>query len=117
MDTVTTSSSDGDGISKDELNRRILSSTEADKFKKLFMGDWADDYPSQSEADLAFCGYLAFFGASDEQIIASWQKSKLWRDKSSRLDYQSSTLSQARKSVDTKYDVDISAFLDMAIVS
>ena len=112
--TVTTSSADGEGISKDELNRRILSSTVSDKFKKLFIGDWADDYPSQSEADLAFCSYLAFFGASDEQIIASWQKSKLWRDKSSRLDYQSSTLSQSRQSVSTTYDVDISAFLDMA---
>ena len=35
-----------------------------DHFAKLWAGDWTG-YPSQSEADLALCGLLAFYVGND----------------------------------------------------
>ena len=45
-----------------------------DKFKRLWEGNTAG-YPSQSEADLALCNYLAFWTGGDEQ-----QMDRLFRD-------------------------------------
>ena len=51
------------------------------KFRKLWYGD-ITGYQSQSEADLAFCGYLAFWLEKDhERMDRVFRKSKLMRPK------------------------------------
>lgn len=51
-------------------------------FTKLYSGDWEDLYPSQSEADLALVGSLAFWsGGDEEQIDRLFRNSGLYRDK------------------------------------
>lgn len=52
------------------------------KFTKLWSGCWHDDYPSQSEADLAFCCQLAYWAGGDAvQIDRLFRQSGLFRDK------------------------------------
>ena len=51
-------------------------------FQKLWLGKWEDNYPSQSEADLALCGLLAYWTGNDkEQIDRLFRSSGLMRDK------------------------------------
>lgn len=60
----------------------IAQSKDADKFNKLFNGEWEKSYGSQSEADLALCGKLAFWTARDPVLIDSiFRQSKLFREK------------------------------------
>lgn len=49
-------------------------------FQKLYVGDW-DSYPSQSEADLAFCSILATRTHDANQIDAIFRQSGLMREK------------------------------------
>ena len=52
------------------------------KFKKLFNGQWRDDYSTQSEADLALCNKLAFWTARDTVLMDTiFRQSKLYRAK------------------------------------
>jgi putative DNA primase/helicase len=52
-----------------------------DKFRRLFGGD-TSGYPSQSEADLALCGIVAYWSAGQASLIdAAFRRSKLFRDK------------------------------------
>ena len=52
-----------------------------EKLKRLFEGDFSD-YPSQSEADLAFCSHLSkIFGPDRDRINNIFKKSGLYRPK------------------------------------
>lgn len=52
------------------------------RFSRLYEGDWDDRYPSQSEADLAFCGMLAFWTKKNEGMMDSiFRSSGLIREK------------------------------------
>ena len=51
-------------LSDHELIEKILNSANGDKFASLYGGDFSD-YPSQSEADMAFCSILAFWCCGD----------------------------------------------------
>jgi putative DNA primase/helicase len=52
------------------------------KAKKLFEGDWKDDYGSQSDADLALCRYLAdVVDGDEEKLNVLFKQSKLFRPK------------------------------------
>ena len=65
----------------DEIISRALNSKYGDKFRRLWEGDYSE-YPSQSEADLALCRALSYFGAKDaSQMDALFRKSKLFRPK------------------------------------
>lgn len=65
-----------------------------EKFNKLFGGDWAGDYGSQSEADAALCAMIAFrTGPDPESIDAVFRDSALYRDKWERDDYRDATIS------------------------
>jgi hypothetical protein len=65
----------------DEIINRALNSKYGDKFRRLWEGDHSE-YPSQSEADLALCKALAYFGAKDaSQMDALFRTSKLFRPK------------------------------------
>lgn len=60
----------------------IAKSKDADKFQKLFSGSWEGDYPSQSEADLALSGKLAFWTGKDLSLMDSlFRQSGLFRPK------------------------------------
>lgn len=51
-------------------------------FQLLYSGAWEGLYPSQSEADLAFCNQLAFWTQKDEaQMDRIFRSSGLYRDK------------------------------------
>jgi hypothetical protein len=52
-------------------------------------------YPSASEADLAFCAYLAFWTQDIEQIDRLYRRSGLMREKWGREDYRERTIQLA----------------------
>lgn len=74
---------------KNEANkfrRSVIKKAEKSKdgadFTKLRAGNWQADYPSQSEADLAFCGKLAFWTGKDAALMdALFRESGLMRPK------------------------------------
>ena len=63
-----------------EVTSTILLSPRYMEFRKLWMGDIAG-YPSQSEADMAFCGILAQFSSDFDQIDRIFRRSGLIREK------------------------------------
>ena len=66
------------------------------KFTKLWRGDWQNDYPSQSEADLALSSLLAFYcGPQPDLIDAFFRQSGLMRDKWERGDYRERIIDKA----------------------
>lgn len=68
-------------LSEHELIEKMLNSHNSDKFAKLYSGDFSD-YPSQSEADMAFCSMLAFWCNGDTSLMDSiYRSSGLMRDK------------------------------------
>lgn len=68
-------------LMEQELIEKMLNSQNGDKFAKLYSGDYSD-YPSQSEADMAFCSILAFWCNGDTGLMDSiYRTSGLMRDK------------------------------------
>ncbi len=64
-----------------EILERAFMSKSGEKFRKLYNGDFSD-YPSQSEADFAFCNMLAFWcGRDTEKMDNIFRQSGLMRDK------------------------------------
>jgi len=81
---------------------KALAATHGKKVSLLFAGRWEEvtdqkgaAYPSQNEADLAFCRYLALAAASAEEIDAAMRVSGLYRDKWEREDYRTATIEKA----------------------
>ena len=71
----------------------IRNTKQAHKFDRLYNGFWADEYSSQSEADIAFCRILAFYSENNEEQIARiWYNSGLYRQKLDRRDYRERTI-------------------------
>ncbi|MDD5599503.1 MAG: hypothetical protein PHV82_16265, partial [Victivallaceae bacterium] len=67
---------------KDSLFKRIKKSNDNEQFFTLYEGKWQELYPSQSEADLAFCNKLAFWTGKDPEFMESlFRKSGLMRTK------------------------------------
>lgn len=71
-----------------------------DKFNKLWAGDWqALGYPSQSEADEALIGMLAFWcGPNADRIERLFRNSGLYRNKWDRQDYRDRTIDRVLQS-------------------
>lgn len=61
---------------------------------ELYDGNWRG-YPSQSEADLALCSYLAMFTDDQKQVDRIFRTSGLMRPKWDRTDYSTKTLGRA----------------------
>ncbi len=79
-----------------EIIEKAEKSTNGDKFKRLFEGDWKSDYPSQSEADQGFCVILAFWTNKNKiQIDRIFRQSGLYRKKWDRPDYRETTIDNA----------------------
>src|SRR5262249_10560987 len=65
-----------------DLLERAVRAYSGDAFRSLWNGDWRLYYPSQSEADLAFCSMLAFWTGRDAcRMDALFRRSSLMRDK------------------------------------
>lgn len=69
-------------LSDEELLNRALNADNGEKFRRLFDRGDTSDYPSQSEADLALCGLLAFWTGGDRtRMDQLFRRSGLYRDK------------------------------------
>jgi hypothetical protein len=80
-ETINNSNNLKSPIMDDEYIVKLASSARnGDKFRKLDAGD-ISDYPSHSEADLAYCGILAFYTQNKEQIDRIYRTSKLYTKK------------------------------------
>jgi hypothetical protein len=73
---------------------KALGAKNGEKFAALWSGD-TSNYPSRSEADLAFCRIVAFFTQHEDQIDRLYRQSGLMREKWERADYRSSTIDLA----------------------
>ncbi len=83
-------------LDDEEILTRAANADNGAKFSKLSAGNWKGDYSSQSEADLAYCGTLAFwFGQDKERMDRVFRQSGLYRDKWDREDYRNGTLDKA----------------------
>lgn len=77
-----------------------------DKFKKLWQGNWENDYPSHSEADHALISLLYFYTQSTAQIYRLFNESGLARKKSRRLPYIKYSISQIRANEPTHLEME-----------
>ncbi|MFO7834100.1 MAG: phage/plasmid primase, P4 family [Halohasta sp.] len=85
-------------LSDNELLNKAKDAENGEKFTQLWCGD-ISDYPSHSEADLALCGFLAFWTGGDRQRIARlFRQSDLYREKWDRDDYRERTIDKALSS-------------------
>jgi hypothetical protein len=82
-------------LNDSELLERARAAANADKFSRLWAGDWSD-YPSRSEADSALCCMLAFWTGRDiKRIDRLFRQSGLMREKWLRDDYRDNTIRNA----------------------
>jgi primase-polymerase (primpol)-like protein len=79
-----------------EVIRRAEAAKNGALFAALWAGEWAGRYGSQSEADLALCGLLAFWCDGDPaRVDVLFRRSGLYRHKWERADYRAATLARA----------------------
>lgn len=77
---------------ENESDEKIISKASkarnGERFKALLLGQWENEYPSQSEADFAFIDILAFYTQNKTQITRMFRRSALGqRKKAERNDY------------------------------
>lgn len=93
LEDVTPSDA-GNNLADDDVIEIALNSDDP-KFRQLWNGD-TSDYPSHSEADLAFCNKLAFYtGCDPDQMDRLFRRSGLNRPKWNRTDYRERTIGKA----------------------
>jgi hypothetical protein len=85
-------------IGDEEIIDRARAAKNGIKFARLWSGD-RSGYPSDSEADLALCDYIAFWTGPDPcRIDALFRQSGLMREKWERTDYRDRTIRKAIES-------------------
>jgi putative DNA primase/helicase len=68
--------------SDEKILERAKRAANGSRFERLWLGDWQDIYPSQSEADLALCSMLAYWTGGDASRVDSlFRRSGLMRPK------------------------------------
>jgi hypothetical protein len=83
------------GLTDEEIINKASGGKNGDRFKSLWSGS-TNEYPSQSEADLALCGTLAFYcGPDPARIDRLFRQSGLMREKWERDDYRNGTIAKA----------------------
>lgn len=81
---------------KTVIDRMMKSKKNGEKIKALFAGKWEPFFPSQSDADLSFCNYLAIHTkGNQEQMDRIFRASGLYREKWERDDYSTDTMEEA----------------------
>lgn len=83
-----------DTLTDDQVIALAKRAKNREKFLRLMDGD-ISGYASQSEADLAFCDFLAFHTRDTGQIFRIIKRSELYRDKWDRDDYRTDTINKA----------------------
>jgi hypothetical protein len=63
--------------SDDEVIAMAAGAVNGEKFSRLHRGDWQGEYPSQSEADMAYVDIIAFYTQNFEQIRRLFRLSAL----------------------------------------
>jgi hypothetical protein len=82
--------------SDSELIEKARRAKNGPKFDQLWKGQWAADYPSQSEADFGLCVQLAFWTGKDPvRMDAMFRRSGLMRKKWLQKSYRDRTLAKA----------------------
>lgn len=83
----------------EEVLRVARAADNAEKFERLWKGDWEGEYRSQSEADLALMSMLGFYvRADDAQVLRLFRQSGLGqREKAHRGGYAERTLMGVRR--------------------
>jgi putative DNA primase/helicase len=76
----------GDPSDKVILDKAFAAKNGA-KVRSLYNGGWEGAYPSQSEADSAFCHHLAFYTKDSVQIDRIFRSSRLMRPKWGEVHY------------------------------
>ncbi|HWP23570.1 MAG TPA: phage/plasmid primase, P4 family [Candidatus Binatia bacterium] len=66
-------------VADEVLLEKAFRARNGDDLRKLFEGSF-ENYPSQSEADLALCSRLAFWAQDPAQLDRLFRQSKLYRD-------------------------------------
>ena len=85
----------GNGLSDDEIVQKALAASNGERFRRMWEGG-TSGYGSQSEADLALCGMLAFWTGGDAMRMDSlFRQSGLYRKKWDRGDYRNRTIAEA----------------------
>jgi primase-polymerase (primpol)-like protein len=84
----------GTKLTDDEIICLASEAKNSAKFMALMAGNF-QDYPSQSEADQAFCNLVAFYSTDELQIDRIFRRSKLYREKWERADYREGTIRKA----------------------
>jgi AAA domain len=83
------------GLTDDEVIEKALAASNGERFSRLWAGS-TDEYGSNSEADLALCGMLAFWTGGDAtRIDTLFRQSGLYRKKWERTDYRNRTIAEA----------------------
>lgn len=97
-------------LSDSEVVSRAINSQQGGKFKDLLNGNFLHypEYPSQSEADIAFVNMLAFWTARDyQQIDRIYRQSGLmrqkWDDKRGKTSYGAGLINKAINEVSNVY--------------
>jgi NrS-1 polymerase HBD domain/AAA domain/Winged helix-turn-helix DNA-binding len=81
-------------LSDADVLERARGAANGAKFSRLWAGD-ATGYPSESEADLALLGVLAFWTRDPDQLDRLFCRSGLYREKHDRDDYRARTIAKA----------------------
>jgi len=83
--------------------RKVRAASNSAKFQQLWDGD-SSGYPSDSEADAALLGILAFYTQDQEQLARLFEQSSLVDDKwLKRPDYQRRTITKALENLQHRY--------------
>jgi predicted P-loop ATPase len=83
------------GINDRGINDCLERALKDPVFSSLWYGD-INNYPSQSEADLALCNKIVqFFGHDPDVVDRLFRQSKLYREKWERADYRNWTINKA----------------------
>lgn len=82
IQNVMTQQTSNLNLTDEEILTKARNSKTGSAFNLLYSGQWQGMYYSQSEADLAFCNYLAFWtGRNEEQMDRIFRNSGLYREK------------------------------------
>jgi putative DNA primase/helicase len=69
-------------LGTEDIIKKALSAKDGPKFEQLYRGNWEGSYPSQSNADMAFCNLLAFWTNKNASLMHDiFRQSGLYREK------------------------------------
>lgn len=102
----TPASLDGNDVADAKILAAAKGAKNGDKFSKLWAGEWEKlGYPSQSEADEALVGMLAFWtGPNADRIDKLFRQSGLYRVKWERTDYRDRTIDRVLEHQEEYFD-------------